>query len=85
MTGTTVIVIITGVSRKFTALQVPRQRPFLLVVKVGWRQTNLCEVKKVLNIWTELCFYKAAPCPTALNSLFCKRNSVSTLRYELHV
>jgi hypothetical protein len=85
MTGTAVIVIITGVNRKFTAVQFPRQWPFLLVVKVGWRQTNLCEVKRVLNIWTELCFYKATLCPTALNSLFCKRNGVSTARYELNV
>jgi len=80
MTGTTVIVIITGINIKFTVLQVPRQWPFLLVVKVGWRQTTLCEVKIVLNIWTEHCFCTAALRPTALNSLFCKRNSVSTAR-----
>jgi len=45
MTGTTVIVIIAGLNIKFTALQVPRQWPFLFVVKVGWRQTTIFEVK----------------------------------------
>jgi hypothetical protein len=50
MIGSTVIVIITGANRTFNALKFRRQWPFILVVKVGWRQTNHCEVKKELNI-----------------------------------
>ena len=70
MKGTTFV--ITAIERRFTALNVPMQCPFVLLIKVGWRQGNeeakvkgsgmlaVCSRGKKVKVWTEFCVWKTA-------------------------